>query len=442
MPQIPTAFLLRLLLLCAVLFPAGGEVRRLTILHTNDIHAHLLPDGRNQGGFAQLATILRRERAGCDHCLYLNAGDLVQGTPVSTLFRGAPVYDIANMLHIDAATLGNHEFDYGWRQTQRFMKIANYPVVSANVVDAQNTAMTQPYVIKTVNGIRVAIIGAVMSALVSGYLTAETAGPFKALPVVETVSRYAKELRHRADLILVLGHIELKEGDEILRNVPEVSVVIEGHVHAGMKEAAEVEGRVAVLCRSYGVELGRLDLEVDMESKKLSSWQWKRLPVDASAVAADKEVKKAVHKWEQRVSKIVDIPIGEAKRDYETAELRRIVEDAILAGMHADFTFVNAGGIRDRLVKGTILARNIWNILPFDNQVVVASVPGRDISASIRRDRAVEPDRLYTLALPDYVVENESQRTRLGLSGITFKKLPESLRDVVIHWVRQKRILE
>jgi len=346
------------------------------------------------------------------------------------------------MLHIDAATLGNHEFDYGWRQTQRYLKIANYPVVSANVVDAQNKTMTQPYVIKTVNGIRVAIIGAVMSALVTGYLTAETAGPYKALPVVETVSRYAKELRQRADLIVVLGHIELKEGDEILRNVPEVSVVVEGHLHTGMQDVAEVEGRVAVFCRSYGVELGRLDLEVDMETKKLSSWRWTRAPVDAAAVPPDKEVKKAVDKWEQRVSKIVDIPIGEAKRDYEMAELRPIIEDAILSGTHADFTLMNAGGIRDRLVKGTILARNIWNILPFDNRLVVASVAGRDISALVRRGRAVEPDRLYTLALPDYVVENESQRTRLGLSGITFKKLPESLRDVVIHWVRQKRILE
>jgi 5'-nucleotidase/UDP-sugar diphosphatase len=437
-----TVFLLRLLLVCASLYPAGAEVRRLTILHTNDLHAHLLPDARNQGGFAHLATILRRERAGCDHCLYLNAGDLVQGTPVSTLFRGAPLYDIANMLHIDAATLGNHEFDYGWRQAQHFMKIANYAVVSANVVDAQNKAMAPPYVIKTVNGIRVAIIGAVMSSLVSGYLTPETAGPFRALPVVETVSRYAKELRQRADLILVLGHVEIKEGDEILRNVPEVSVVVEGHVHIGMQKLAEADGRVAVLCRSYGVELGRLDLEVDMEAKKLSSWQWKRLPVDASAVSADKDVKKAVDRWEQRASKIVDMRIGEAKRDYEAPELRRLVEEAILAEMHADFTFVNAGGIRDRLAKGTILARNIWNILPFDNRIVVASVPGRDLAASIRRNRVVEPDRLYTVALPDFVVENESQRTRLGLSGIAFKKSPQSMRDVVIHWIGQKRVLD
>src|SRR5438067_343855 len=89
---------------------AAPDVRKLTILHTNDLHAHLLPNEEGQGGFAYLATALRQQRAGCAECLYLNAGDLVQGTPVSTIFHGLPVYEIANRLGIDVATLGNHEF--------------------------------------------------------------------------------------------------------------------------------------------------------------------------------------------------------------------------------------------------------------------------------------------------------------------------------------------
>src|SRR6202161_762468 len=117
-------------LLLAVWLPAQDAVRSLTILHTNDLHARLLPDDQGRGGSAALAAGIRRERAGCDACLLLNAGDLVQGTPVSTLFHGLPVYEIANLLGFDAATLGNHEFDYGWRRTQEFMRIARYPIVS------------------------------------------------------------------------------------------------------------------------------------------------------------------------------------------------------------------------------------------------------------------------------------------------------------------------
>src|SRR5664279_820767 len=111
------------------------DIRPLTILHSNDLHAHLLPDDLDRGGFARLATEVRRQKAQCAACLYLNAGDVVQGTPVSTLFHGAPIYEIANLLGLDASALGNHDFDYGWRRTQEFMRIAHFPIVSVNIVD-------------------------------------------------------------------------------------------------------------------------------------------------------------------------------------------------------------------------------------------------------------------------------------------------------------------
>ena len=120
--RLPAVFLLLSLILC--LAPVAAQVKPLTILHSNDLHAHLMPDDRDNGGFARLATEVRRQKAQCAACLYLNAGDLVQGTPVSTLFHGSPIYEIANLLGLDASTLGNHEFDYGWRRTQEFIRIA------------------------------------------------------------------------------------------------------------------------------------------------------------------------------------------------------------------------------------------------------------------------------------------------------------------------------
>src|SRR5262249_11789426 len=102
-------------LFTALLFLAASgwaEIRTLTLLHTNDLHARLSPLDNGNGGFAYLASTLKEERAGCKDCILLNAGDLVQGTPVSTIFHGLPVYEIGNLLGFDAATLGNHEFDY------------------------------------------------------------------------------------------------------------------------------------------------------------------------------------------------------------------------------------------------------------------------------------------------------------------------------------------
>ncbi len=130
--QAPGLTSLFLLLFFLAPLPAQ-DVRHLTILHSNDLHAHLLPDDMGRGGFAYLASAVRHERENCPACLYLNAGDLVQGTPVSTLFRGTPIYQIGNLLGFDAACVGNHEFDYGWQAVQRFAKIANYPLLAANV---------------------------------------------------------------------------------------------------------------------------------------------------------------------------------------------------------------------------------------------------------------------------------------------------------------------
>src|ERR1700722_20450319 len=95
------ALLALLLLTCATL---AAEVRTLTILHLNDLHAHISPEN-GHGGFAYLATVIKRERANCADCILLNAGDLVQGSPVSTIFHGEPIYQLANLFGFAATCL-------------------------------------------------------------------------------------------------------------------------------------------------------------------------------------------------------------------------------------------------------------------------------------------------------------------------------------------------
>ncbi|MBL8175460.1 MAG: bifunctional metallophosphatase/5'-nucleotidase [Bryobacterales bacterium] len=435
---------MRYLFLLAALLPAAAQdVRKITILHSNDLHARLLPDSNQLGGFAHLATAVRNERKGCTGCLYVHAGDLVQGTPVSTLFKGTPVYHVANKLKFDAHTLGNHEFDYAYTQIPVFLKAAKFPVVSANIVDERGKLMApRPYLIKKVNGVRVAILGAAMTDLVQGFLTPRTAGPYRALPVVETMAKYAKEARGKADLVVVLGHIHQKEGSQIIQDVPEVNVVVEGHNHAGRKELEQVDGRVAVGCQGYGRDLCKLELEVDRKQKKLVSWKWTRIPIEAKRIAAAKDVQKQVDKWEKKVAEMVDVKIGESRREFNQAEFRPLIEKAMLEEMKADFTHMNSGGVRDRLPRGEIRARHIWNIMPFDNRMMTAKVKGAAIPAALRKDKRVEAEREYTIALPDYVATNESQVKSLGIVGIRFAETDIYLRDVIIEWVKKQKVLQ
>lgn len=343
---------------------------------------------------ACLAAAIRRERAGCGDCLLLNAGDLVQGTPVSTIFHGLPVYEIANLFGFDAATLGNHEFDYGWQQVQRFIRTAKFPVVTANVVDAEGRLLTpQPYVVLKVNGLRVAIIEAVLGDL-SQYSTPEKLGPWRALPVIETVRRYADELRGRSDLIVVLGHLNDFEATRILHDAPQVAVVVSGHNHTGLRVPEEYQGRVHVRVNGYGRELGRLDLLVNVPEHKLASWKWRVIPVA---------------EWEAKVAKIVDVPIGEARREIAGAELKRLIERAMVEETGADFAFMNQGGVRDKLPQGRLLARNIWNVMPFDNVVVMGRFPGAGLPETVLDGRRVDPQREYTLAVSDFTAANQNK---------------------------------
>jgi 5'-nucleotidase/UDP-sugar diphosphatase len=432
------------LLLCLLLFtglaPAQSDLRPLTILHTNDLHSHFLPDSQGRGGFAYLATALRRELEGCRACLVLNAGDSAQGTPVSTLYRGLPVFEVLNLFPPDVAAIGNHEFDYGWQHIRDFQRTAKFPMVSANIVDGQGHLLARrPYVIRSVNGLRVAVIGALLANL-EGEVMPGLTGPWRVLPVVETVRRYAREVQGRADLIVVLGHINPEEEQQVLREAPEVAVVVSGHLHTGMEKESVVEGRILVRVRSYGEELGRLDLQVDRAARKVASWNWKRIPIRTADLTPAPDVARAVKTWEDKVSKVVDVPIGEAKREFSLADLKVLMEQAMAETMGADFAFVNFTGIRDTLPKGQILARQIWNIMPFDNKILVGTVKGRDLPATMKEGHTIDPDREYTLALDEFVAGH--QEAYLGTKDLQFPRVGPLHRDALIAWIKKKKVLE
>lgn len=426
--------------LLAALVPAQEQIRSLTILHTNDLHARLLPESTGRGGWAYLATAIRQERAGCNSCLLLDAGDLVQGTPVSTLFHGVAEYEIANLFGFDVSTLGNHEFDFGWEMIPKFLRIARFPVVAANVVDEQGRLLApQPYVIKQVNGIRVAVIGIMMENL-ADLSTPERMGPWRVLPVIETVRKYAAEVRDRADLIVALSHLNAKEGRELLCQAPEVSAVVSGHPHQGLETAEQCNGRPHVEVRGYARELGRLDMRVDLQAKKLVSWTWKRIPIDSKTIPPAQDVADLVSKWEAKVSEVVDVPIGQAKRDILQPELKRLIEQAMVDETGADLAYMNPGGIRDRLPQGRLLARHVWTVMPFDNMVVVGKVKGSQLPAAVTAGRSIDPQREYKLAVNDFVAIN--QKTQLGTTGLEFPTTGPLLRDLLIDWIKKRKVLE
>ncbi|HVX67770.1 MAG TPA: bifunctional UDP-sugar hydrolase/5'-nucleotidase [Bryobacteraceae bacterium] len=431
-----------LLALGAPAMPAADDVRAITILHTNDLHARLSPNEGGYGGFAYVAAAIRKARSNCTGCLLLNAGDIAQGSPVSTIFHGLPVWEIVNRFGYDASTLGNHDFDYGWMQARKFVQTAKFPVVMANISnDDGQLFVKRPFVVLRTNGVRVAVIGA-MTDDFRNLTTPALRGPWHTTPVLEAVRRYAHEARARADLVVVLAHITPAEENALLKLGPETPVIISGHAHNGMPAPIVEDGRVAARVKAYGEEIGRLELKVNLTKKALAGWDWQHLPVDSRKLQPNPKVASDVKRWESQVSRIVDRPLATSEKEFSRAEVRVLLERAMRDETGADFAFVNSGGVRDSLPKGQLLLRHAWNVMPFDNRVVIGTFKGRTLPPAVASGHAVEPDREYTLAVSDFTADNQSAPSQLGTTGLLFPRHGPLLRDVLIDWIRKQRVLK
>jgi 2',3'-cyclic-nucleotide 2'-phosphodiesterase (5'-nucleotidase family) len=417
---------------------AAGTTVPLTILHTADLHARLLPDDQDLGGFARLATGIQRERARSKGALVLCAGDLVQGTPVSTLYEGRPIFELANLLSLDVFTLGNHDFDYGWQRIENFKSIAEFEVVTANVhgPDGQPVADGR-FAIRTVNGVRVGVIGA-MTADLPGLIFSEQLLGCQVLPVLESVRAQAAILREKTDLIVVLGHLNADEEQALLSEAPEIAVIVSGHTHAPQKPPREQSGRVLVRAGAYGRELGRLDLEVAVGERRVASWKWTTIPIN-SDLAPSMEMQSRIAEWERKVAPVVDVRLASSTRRFDRAEVKALMERALREELNCDFGFANIGGVRDVLPEGEILARHIWNIMPFHNKIVLGRFKGSQLPPSVVGGQAIEPDREYTLATSDYTAEK--QEREMLTRGLKFEPTGRLLRELLMEWVSKQKVL-
>ncbi len=429
-------------LLAAVLLEPGraDTVRELTILHVNDLHARLTPDGEGRGGFAHLATVLRRERQAAAASLTMHAGDMVQGTLVSTLFEGVPAFDLGNHLGLDVACLGNHEFDYGWERIEAFASAADYPLIATNVVNAAGERLVKdPYVVREVGGIRVAIVGALLERMGPW-------GPWRSAPIVETLRPVVADATLRADLVVVLAHIERHEMELILRELPDVAVVVAGHVHAGLERPIEVGGRIGVNVQAFGREVGRLQLRYDTAARRVLSHDWTRIAVHAGSFPADEGTQRAIDAWEGKVSALVDVPIGRSSRPMPREEVRLVVQDVVRERYRADIGYLPRIGVRDGIPEGRLLARHMWNVSPLDDRMVTVEIEGARLLEWLDREQppsvssevgAIAAGRWYRVATTDLI----GQRWADNDPRVRMTEQRVLLGDLLVDWVKEHGVI-
>jgi 2',3'-cyclic-nucleotide 2'-phosphodiesterase (5'-nucleotidase family) len=103
---------------------------------------------------------------------------------------------------------------------------------------------------------------------------------------------------------------------------------------------------------------------------------------------------------------------------------------------------MNQGGVRDRIPQGVVLARNAWNIMPFDNKMAVAKMKGSEVPDVLRAGRTVDPEKEYTIAMSDFSATNEKERRVTGTANVKFQIADRLLRDLIIDWIKKQSTLE
>lgn len=257
-----------------------ARAKKLTILHTNDVHSRLEPfpmdGGRNQGqgGVAARAALISDIRNEAEHVLLLDAGDIFQGTPYFNMYKGEPEIKAMQAMQYDAATMGNHDFDAGIENFATQLGHATFPVLLCNY-DFTGTAMEHkhaPYKIFKKGKLKIGVtgVGIELAGLVPENLYAGTRYLDPVVKANETAAKLKKELA--CDMVICLSHLGYKYGDNkvsdivLARETENIDLIIGGHTHTFM-DAPDVYSNKSgstVLVNQVGwagIQLGRLDFD-------------------------------------------------------------------------------------------------------------------------------------------------------------------------------------
>src|SRR4030066_1592121 len=147
------------------------KTKKFTILHSNDMHGDFLAEvkgeeGKLIGGLSLLSGYINKVRKEEENVLYVISGDMVQGSLIDSEYKGISTIEIANYLAPDVAALGNHEFDYGLPPLLFLEKMANFPIVNANLyIKKYNKRLMNPYLIKEMDGYSIMFIGIITESV-------------------------------------------------------------------------------------------------------------------------------------------------------------------------------------------------------------------------------------------------------------------------------------
>lgn len=403
-----------------VLADAPPRYWKLTILHTNDTHGNLFPFNypdppdpntqeaqlalrRNIGGIARRATLVKQLRSGFGTTWVADVGDFMDGTAFSVEYRGEADVAAMNALGYTIGTHGNHEFNNPRAQWQKLVRMAQYRLVCANVVDANTKQpLIKPYEILDVEGARIAVFGLVTEST-RGYPA--TREGVEILDATATARDLVPKLRQQADIVILLSHLGVEVDERLAREVPGIDVIVGGHSHTRLAKplfaphgnlvsAFRKNGTVIVQAFQWGGELGRLEVILRRDPND-GRWTFMSYRGDLILVSPnipdDPAVKAVVERYWKPIKAYYGVVVGEAEDDFthrnnDDAEYN-LVADAVREMLGTEADLENMGGVRAPILRGPITRYDLAKALPFGNTMVKFRATGAQLRELLRRTR-------------------------------------------------------
>ncbi len=475
------------------------NTKRFTILHSNDMHGDFLAEvagaqGNLIGGLALLSDYISRVRREEENVLYVISGDMVQGSIIDSEFKGISTIEIMNYLAPDVVTLGNHEIDYGLPHLLFLEKMANFPIVNANLyIKKYNKRLMSPYHIINVAGFDVMFIGILtetvldslkMDSLIGTFISLEEAS----VEVGKICNAYKDE---DIDLTILLTHIGFESDRELAALLdPQwgVDMIIGGHSHTILEEPALVNNVLVAQAGTGTDQIGRFDIVVDDDTNSVVEWKWQLIPIDTSLAQPDEELEKYIDSFKEVVDRKYSSIIcrfarklTHPRREEETA-LGNLFADIFTRRAQVDVALVGSGSIRGKELGPLVTLGDLMSIFAFDDTLYKFTITGAQLKqifthimrpenrdsegecyqvnqglkavyVDARRElesltiggQTVTDDERYTICLQGYHSTNSAKNLGLANEALTAIEPPRvvttSARDVLEEYLRSHQNL-
>lgn len=394
------------------------EAERFTLhlMHTNDLHAHLIPFNSDNricdyeqpaclGGFARLKTLVNQYRHLYPDMILLDAGDRFSGTVFYSLQKGENIIRLLNEMNYDAVTLGNHEFDDGLSEIEKMMTLIQSPVIVSNVIFPHNSPLAHT-VMKSViirrGAQKIGVIGLLTDEMKTQSAFAKE---IRLRPLLSSVQAETERLKEKGvSVIIVLSHIGFEADKSLAQLSQDIDIIVGGHTHTLLSNNPtfpNVQGvyptvvqnqkgqPVLIVSAGYGGEYaGQLTVEFNQNGEILS-YTGDTQQIN-TAVQPDDVMKHKIESVEQSLQHQLDEALTVSANpilltpntDFcsEECYIGEVLTNTLLqAAPSAKIAFLNAGGIRAGLPKGTIRYGQLVQSYPFDSSVVIVNLTGQEI---------------------------------------------------------------